>query len=92
MNRALGLFYVLVFGGINDILVCVNKNLSTLAVQMAPGVAAAEPLIRKLFLLHPAYPTILLELCSTTDTTVTSAGKSSNLYRLLSKSLKTKLS
>ncbi|KAM9345909.1 protein FAM234B [Symphorus nematophorus] len=40
---------------------------------VAPGVAAAEPLIRKLFLLHPAYPTILLELTSTTDTTVTSA-------------------
>ncbi|XP_071330506.1 protein FAM234B isoform X2 [Trachinotus anak] len=43
------------------------------AVQVAPGVAAAEPLIRKLFLLHPAYPTILLELTSTTDTAVTSA-------------------
>ncbi|XP_029945234.1 protein FAM234B [Salarias fasciatus] len=40
---------------------------------MAPGVAAAQPLIRKLFLLHPVYPTILLELSSTTDTAVTSA-------------------
>ncbi|KAK2894156.1 protein FAM234B isoform X1 [Channa argus] len=40
---------------------------------VAPGVAAAEPLIRKLFLLHPAYPTILLDLSSTTDTAVTSA-------------------
>ncbi|XP_034568194.1 protein FAM234B [Notolabrus celidotus] len=40
---------------------------------VAPGVAAAQPLIRKLFLLHPAYPTILLELTSTTDTAVTSA-------------------
>ncbi|XP_008282749.1 protein FAM234B [Stegastes partitus] len=40
---------------------------------VAQGVAAAEPLIRKLFLLHPAYPLILLELTSTTDTTVTSA-------------------
>ncbi|RVE69144.1 hypothetical protein OJAV_G00075010 [Oryzias javanicus] len=39
----------------------------------APGVSAAEPLIRKLFLMHPAYPTVLLELSSTTDTTVTSA-------------------
>ncbi|XP_074511600.1 protein FAM234B [Sebastes fasciatus] len=39
---------------------------------VAPGVVA-EPLIRKLFLLHPAYPTILLELTSTTDTAVTSA-------------------
>uniref|UniRef100_A0A3B5B683 Family with sequence similarity 234 member B n=1 Tax=Stegastes partitus TaxID=144197 RepID=A0A3B5B683_9TELE len=41
--------------------------------NVAQGVAAAEPLIRKLFLLHPAYPLILLELTSTTDTTVTSA-------------------
>ncbi|XP_033999189.1 protein FAM234B [Trematomus bernacchii] len=40
---------------------------------VSPGVATAEPLIRKLFLLHPAYPTILLELTSTTDTAVTSA-------------------
>lgn len=44
-------------------------------VQVAPGVAAAEPLIRKLYLLHPAYPTVLLELTSTTDTTVASAGQ-----------------
>ncbi|XP_044036659.1 protein FAM234B [Siniperca chuatsi] len=49
----------------------VQKNVTKTTV--APGVAAAEPLIRKLFLLHPAYPTILLELASTTDTTVTSA-------------------
>ncbi|KAJ4920685.1 hypothetical protein JOQ06_016398 [Pogonophryne albipinna] len=41
--------------------------------SVSPGVATAEPLIRKLFLLHPAYPTILLELTSTTDTAVTSA-------------------
>ncbi|XP_036004263.1 protein FAM234B-like [Fundulus heteroclitus] len=40
---------------------------------MAPGVAAAEPLIRKLFLIHPAHPTVLLQLSSTTDTAVTSA-------------------
>lgn len=46
---------------------------------MAPGIAAAQPLIRKLFLLHPAYPSILLELTSTTDTAVTSAGKRLNL-------------
>lgn len=45
--------------------------------QVAPGVSAAEPLIRRLFLLHPTYPTILLELTNTTDTIVTSAGKSS---------------
>nr|XP_046271867.1 protein FAM234B [Scatophagus argus] len=48
-----------------------HKNVTKTTV--APGVAAAEPLIRKLFLLHPAYPTILLELTSTTDTAVTSA-------------------
>ncbi|KAM4716461.1 protein FAM234B [Anableps anableps] len=40
---------------------------------MAPAVAAAEPLIRKLFLMHPAYPTVLLQLSSTTDTALTSA-------------------
>lgn len=38
-----------------------------------PGITAGEPLVRKLFLLHPLYPTILLELNSTTDTAVTSA-------------------
>ncbi|XP_042247695.1 protein FAM234B [Thunnus albacares] len=48
-----------------------QKNVTKATV--APGVAAAEPLIRKLFLLHPVYPTILLELTSTTHTTVTSA-------------------
>lgn len=42
--------------------------------QVAPVVA--EPLIRRLFLLHPAYPTVLLELTNTTDTIVTSAGGS----------------
>uniref|UniRef100_A0A087X4Z5 Family with sequence similarity 234 member B n=2 Tax=Poecilia TaxID=8080 RepID=A0A087X4Z5_POEFO len=42
-------------------------------MTMAPGVAAAEPLIRKLFLLHPAHPAALLQLSSTTDTAVTSA-------------------
>lgn len=53
-----------------------SLSLSTLALQVTPGIAAAQPLIRRLFLLHPAYPTILLELTSTTDTAVTSAGKS----------------
>ncbi|XP_056262544.1 protein FAM234B isoform X2 [Pseudoliparis swirei] len=48
-----------------------RKNVTEATVS--PGVAAAEPLIRKLFLLHPAYPTVLLELSSTTDTAVTSA-------------------
>ncbi|XP_029294130.1 protein FAM234B [Cottoperca gobio] len=49
------------------------KALNGTKTTVAPGVAAAEPLIRKLFLLHPAHPTILLELSSTTDTAVTSA-------------------
>uniref|UniRef100_A0A673H9C3 Protein FAM234B-like n=1 Tax=Sinocyclocheilus rhinocerous TaxID=307959 RepID=A0A673H9C3_9TELE len=34
----------------------------------------AEPVLRKLFLLHPNYPTILLELSSTTDTILSAAG------------------
>ncbi|KAF4116615.1 protein FAM234B [Onychostoma macrolepis] len=34
---------------------------------------AAEPVLRKLFLLHPNYPTILLELSSTTDTILSAA-------------------
>ncbi|XP_029996316.1 protein FAM234B [Sphaeramia orbicularis] len=38
-----------------------------------PGGTSPEPLIRRLFLLHPTFPTILLELTSTTDTAVTSA-------------------
>uniref|UniRef100_UPI0037E7A0B0 protein FAM234B n=1 Tax=Semicossyphus pulcher TaxID=241346 RepID=UPI0037E7A0B0 len=49
----------------------VQKNVTKTTV--APGFASAQPLIRKLFLLHPAFPTILLELTSTTDTAVTSA-------------------
>ncbi|XP_056144462.1 protein FAM234B [Lampris incognitus] len=48
-----------------------QKNFTKTTV--APGVAAAEPLVRNLFLLHPAHPTILLQLTSTTDTTVTTA-------------------
>ena len=43
-------------------------------LQVAPGIASAEPLIRNLFLLHPTYPTILLQLASTTDTAVAGAG------------------
>ncbi|XP_016376370.1 protein FAM234B-like [Sinocyclocheilus rhinocerous] len=35
----------------------------------------AEPVLRKLFLLHPNYPTILLELSSTTDTILSAAGE-----------------
>ncbi|KAJ0058211.1 hypothetical protein NL108_009093, partial [Boleophthalmus pectinirostris] len=48
-----------------------QKNVTKTTVP--PGVAAGEPLIRKLFLLHPTYPTVVLELNSTTDTAVTSA-------------------
>ncbi|XP_061556609.1 LOW QUALITY PROTEIN: protein FAM234B [Phycodurus eques] len=48
-----------------------QKNITKATVAL--GVAAAEPFIRKLFLLHPAYPTILLELASTTDTAVAAA-------------------
>lgn len=48
---------------------------------MSPGVAVAEPLIRKLYLLHPTYPTVLLELASTTDTAVTSAGNRHRAFK-----------
>ncbi|KAM4635349.1 protein FAM234B isoform 2-T2 [Polymixia lowei] len=44
-----------------------QKNITKATV--APGV----PVIRKLFLLHPAYPTVLVQLASTTDTAVTAA-------------------
>lgn len=47
------------------------KNLTTTTV--APRAVQAMPVIRKLFMLHPAYPTILLELASTTDTILTAA-------------------
>ncbi|XP_051571070.1 protein FAM234B isoform X2 [Myxocyprinus asiaticus] len=39
--------------------------------QNVTKAAAAEPVQRKLFLLHPYYPTILLQLSSTTDTVLT---------------------
>ncbi|XP_010894999.2 protein FAM234B isoform X2 [Esox lucius] len=48
-----------------------QKNLTKTTV--APGVSPAMPVIRKLFMLHPAYPTVLLELVSTTDTILTAA-------------------
>ncbi|KAJ7992632.1 hypothetical protein DPEC_G00280690 [Dallia pectoralis] len=48
-----------------------QKNLTKTTVAM--GTAPAMPVIRKLFMLHPAYPTILLELVSTTDTILTAA-------------------
>ncbi|XP_051571795.1 protein FAM234B-like isoform X2 [Myxocyprinus asiaticus] len=40
-------------------------------LQNVTKVAAAEPVLRKLFLLHPYYPIILLQLSSTTDTILT---------------------
>ncbi|KAM8844555.1 protein FAM234B [Spinachia spinachia] len=48
-----------------------SKNVTKATVP--PSVVAGQPLIRKLFLLHPAHATILLELTNTTDTAVTSA-------------------
>uniref|UniRef100_A0A3B4A499 FAM234A/B beta-propeller domain-containing protein n=1 Tax=Periophthalmus magnuspinnatus TaxID=409849 RepID=A0A3B4A499_9GOBI len=50
-----------------------NVTKTTVSQSVPPGAAAGQPLIRKLFLLHPLYPTVLLELNSTTDTAVTSA-------------------
>ncbi|XP_031690168.1 protein FAM234B [Oncorhynchus kisutch] len=47
------------------------KNLTKTTV--APGGVQTMPVIRKLYMLHPAYPTILLELASTTDTILTAA-------------------
>ncbi|KAL7829932.1 hypothetical protein AOLI_G00308170 [Acnodon oligacanthus] len=37
----------------------------------ATKVSTSEPVLRRLFLLHPAYPTILQQLISTTDTALT---------------------
>ncbi|XP_077357603.1 protein FAM234B isoform X1 [Festucalex cinctus] len=48
-----------------------QKNITKATV--GPGVAAAEPVIRKLFLLHPAFPTVLMQLATTTDTAVAAA-------------------
>ncbi|XP_057201220.1 protein FAM234B isoform X1 [Triplophysa rosa] len=39
--------------------------------QNVTKAAAAEPVLRRLFLFHPMYPMILLELSSTTDTVLT---------------------
>ncbi|XP_048847982.1 protein FAM234B isoform X2 [Brienomyrus brachyistius] len=39
----------------------------------SPVESPADPVLRKLYLLHPAYPTILVELTSTTDTILTAA-------------------
>nr|XP_023685693.1 protein FAM234B-like [Paramormyrops kingsleyae] len=42
-------------------------------LQPSPAASPADPVLRKLYLLHPAYPTILAELTSTTDTILTAA-------------------
>lgn len=47
------------------------QNVTKVTNQAA---AAAEPVLRKLFLFHPYYPTILLQLSSTTDTVLTATG------------------
>ncbi|XP_036408017.1 protein FAM234B [Megalops cyprinoides] len=47
------------------------KNLTKATASQ--GVAPANPVPCKLYLLHPAYPTILLELTSTTDTVLIAA-------------------
>eukprot|EP00066_Takifugu_rubripes_P012576 XP_011601842.1 PREDICTED: uncharacterized protein KIAA1467 homolog [Takifugu rubripes] len=51
----------------------IRAQKSVSKATVAPGVAEGEPLIRKLFLFYPAYPTILVELMNTTDTAVSSA-------------------
>ncbi|CAL8302039.1 unnamed protein product [Merluccius merluccius] len=51
----------------------ITAKKSPTKTTVAPGMASAEPLIRNLFLLHPTYPTILLQLASTTDTAVAGA-------------------
>ncbi|KAL2100981.1 hypothetical protein ACEWY4_002742 [Coilia grayii] len=43
------------------------------ATKTSTASAPTDPVVRKLFILHPAYPTILLELASTTDTVLTAA-------------------
>lgn len=48
-----------------------TKNVTK--TTMPPGVTPAGPFIRKLYLLHPTYPTILMQLASTTDTILSAA-------------------
>ncbi|KAL4658027.1 protein FAM234B isoform X2, partial [Arapaima gigas] len=50
-----------------------NFTKATVSGCGSPVDALAEPVLQKLYLLHPTYPTILLELTSTTDTILTSA-------------------
>ncbi|XP_061080263.1 protein FAM234B isoform X1 [Conger conger] len=51
------------------------KNLTKAPVSqgVAPTVDPASPVLRRLYLLHPAYPTILMELTTTTDTLLSAA-------------------
>ncbi|XP_048102031.1 protein FAM234B isoform X1 [Alosa alosa] len=46
-----------------------QKNITKASSALAP----TDPVVRKLFMLHPNYPIILLELASTTDTILTAA-------------------
>uniref|UniRef100_A0A9J7YRM9 FAM234A/B beta-propeller domain-containing protein n=1 Tax=Cyprinus carpio carpio TaxID=630221 RepID=A0A9J7YRM9_CYPCA len=50
---------------------CMRSERRLIGCVCVPQVA--EPVLRKLFLLHPNYPTILLELSSTTDTVLSAA-------------------
>ncbi|KAJ8345221.1 hypothetical protein SKAU_G00294140 [Synaphobranchus kaupii] len=50
------------------------QTLKNLTKAPAPqGVAPGNPVLRRLYLLHSAYPTALLELTTTTDTVLTAA-------------------
>ncbi|XP_018593961.1 protein FAM234B isoform X2 [Scleropages formosus] len=51
------------------------KNLTKTTVSRlgSPADSLTDPVLQRLYLLHPTYPTILLELTSTTDTILTSA-------------------
>ncbi|KAG7262384.1 hypothetical protein CRUP_018308 [Coryphaenoides rupestris] len=62
----------------------ITAKKSSAKTTMAPGIASAEPLIRNLFLLHPSYPTILLQLASTTDTAVAGAEPGAQVVKRLS--------
>lgn len=56
--------------------VCVLRAaFHSVCVCVPQAAAAAEPVLRKLFLFHPYYPTILLQLSSTTDTVLTATGE-----------------
>ncbi|XP_031428204.1 protein FAM234B isoform X2 [Clupea harengus] len=46
-----------------------QRNITKVSTASTP----TDPVVRKLFMLHPTYPTILLELASTTDTVLSAA-------------------